>query len=210
VHLATLLATPLFLLILCNSRDILGILGQRFTAAALALSILSFGHLLKVCMGTAAVLLVLGGRQRLEAANAAIAAALNIILNYILIPRFGLVGAATSTCTSLVVLSGLRLLQVSRAFPVAIFDPVIFRVVVIALPVALAISSASALIGYGEGTGTSHLALRLLIMTMTIGLAIWFLCINAGERATLCGLFGRKTATPPPPVAAAETENLPS
>ena len=195
VHLATLLATPVFLLILFNAHDLLGMLGPQFAAGALALAILSFGHLLKVCLGTAAVLLVLGGRQKLEAGNATIAAALNIVLNYSLIPRLGLVGAAVSTCTSLVVLSALRLFQVARAFPVTTLDPVVFKVVFVSLPVALGVSWVSSLTGYGEGTGIPHLLARLITLTVTISLAIWFVCISKGERMTLSSLLSRKTAT---------------
>jgi O-antigen/teichoic acid export membrane protein len=198
VHLATLLATPLFLLVLCNSDDLLAMLGPRFTAGAVALSILAFGHFLKVCLGTAAVLLVLGGRQRLEAGNATVAAALNIMLNYLLIPRLGLVGAATSTCTSLIVLSALRLIQVSRAFPVTTLDPAIFRVVLVTLPLAVVSSSAFAFAGFGQGTGIPHLIARLIMLTVMISLAIWFVCLSKSERAMLGGLLTRRNveATP--------------
>jgi O-antigen/teichoic acid export membrane protein len=192
LHLATLLATPVFLLILCNSRDLLGILGPRFAAGALALSILAFGHLLKVVFGTGAVLLVLGGRQRLEAGNAAAAAVLNMSLNYMLIPRLGLVGAAISTTTSLVMLSVLRLIQVARAFPVTSLDLGVFRVVVVTVPLALFLSWLSSIVGFGQDTGIPHMLLRLLVMLVLISLAIWKVCLTSNERMTLRGLLSRE------------------
>lgn len=202
IHVAALLATPAFLLILCNANDILGILGPRFSTGAFALSLLAFGNLVKVSFGAAGVLLVLGGRQRLEAANAVASSMLNVTLNYFLIPRFGLVGAATATTTSLLVLSLLRLRQVVRAFPVTSLDPAIFRVAFVTSPLALSFTWASRIFGFGQGTGIPHLLLRLFVLGLLIILAIWTVCLSEDERAMLSGLLSRKkhlakTACPP-------------
>jgi O-antigen/teichoic acid export membrane protein len=189
VHLATLLAAPTFLLIVCNGGDILSVLGPRFTAGTLALSILAFGHLVKVSFGAAAILLILGGKQRLEATNAVIAAILNLLLTFILIPRFGLTGAAMSTATSLIVLSIARLIQVGRVFPISALDPKIFRVVVVTTPVALLATWISTIAGIGPGTGIGHLLVRFPATGLLILLAIWVLCLNPSERMMLRGLL---------------------
>jgi O-antigen/teichoic acid export membrane protein len=192
VHLAILLATPVFLLILCNASDLLGLLGPQFKAGATPLCILAFGHLLKVSFGTSAVLLILGGRQRLEAFNTASAAVLNMLLNFLLIPRLGLVGASISTSTSLVVLSGLRLIQVSKAFPVTSLDPAVFRVVFVIVPTALLYSWLTTIGGFGQGTGILHLLLRLAAMVAVLGVTIWKVCLTSGERTMLAGLLRRQ------------------
>ena len=185
VHVATLLATPLFLLIVCNASDILGILGPRFTAGALPLSILAFGHLVKICFGSAAVLLIVGGRQRLEAINGVIAAVLNIVLNYLLIPRFGLLGAAVATGSSLVVLSFARLFQVRKAFPITVLYPAIFRVVIATTPIALAVTCLATFLGFGQGTGAAHLIVRLSALGLLVSLVVWFVCLSESERSML-------------------------
>ena len=185
VHLATLLATPAFLLIVCNASDLLSVLGPRFIAGTLALSLLAFGHLVKVSIGAAGILLILGGKQRLEATNAVVAAVLNMLLNYLLIPRLGLTGAAISTTTSLIVLSVARLFQVKRVFPITTLDPNIFWVIVVTAPVSLVTNWMSALAGFGPGTGISHLLLRLAVTVFLILVVIWSMCLNQSERDIL-------------------------
>jgi O-antigen/teichoic acid export membrane protein len=192
VHLATLLATPAFLLIVCNGSDLLSILGPRFTAGTIALALLAFGNLVKVSLGAAGILLILGGKQRLEAFNAVIAAVLNMLLNYILIPRLGLAGAAISTMTSLIVLSIARLIQVGRVFPITALDPNIFRVVIVTAPVALITTWITGFIGFGPGTGIGHLLLRLIVTGLLVLVAIWTLCLNQNERSMLLGLLNSR------------------
>jgi len=206
VHLAALLATPIFLLILVNAQDLLGILGTRFTVGASALGILAFGSLLKVCFGTAAVLLILGGRQRLEAVNVAVTATLNIVLNMHLIPRFGLVGAASSTTISLLVLSALRLLEIPRAFPAASLDLGIFRVLV-TVPVAIVASRISIICGFGPNTGVRHLMLRTFGIGLLICVTIWLVCLSEGERIALRNLLTLRRGARGSAGSAASPEN---
>jgi O-antigen/teichoic acid export membrane protein len=204
VHLATLLATPVFLLVVCNASDILGVLGPRFSTGAMAVSILAFGNLVKISVGVAAVLLILGGKQRLEAINAVISAALNIGLNYYLIPRIGLIGASIATTTSLLVLSGMRLWQVSRSFPVVALDLRVFRVIPISVPLILLLYFAMSSVGYGQGTGIPHLLIRLILEIACLTAAIWRLCLSGDERRMLRGIIRRNRINPvefTPPIA---------
>jgi O-antigen/teichoic acid export membrane protein len=196
MHLATLLGMPVFLLVISNAHDLLGLLGPQFSTGSLALSILACGNLIKVSFGVAAVLLILGGKQRLEATNAVISASLNVALNYYLIPRMGLVGASIATTTSLIILSGLRLWQVSRAFPSTTLDFGIFRVVAIAVPLVLLFQAAMMLLGLGQGTGVHHFLLRFTLLAAILVAAIWKLCITVEERQMVIGLVRRKRALP--------------
>ncbi len=196
MHLATLLATPVFLLVVCNASDILGVLGPRFSTGAVAVSILAFGNLVKISVGVAAVLLILGGKQRLEAINAVVSAALNIGLNYYLIPRMGLMGASIATTTSLLVLSWMRLWQVSRAFPAVALDLRVFRVIPITVPLILFLYFAMTYFGYGQGTGVPHLLIRLILETTLLAAVIWRLCLSDEERQMLRGIMRRNKVTP--------------
>lgn len=56
--------------------------------------------------------LVMDGRQGLEAANAAAGLATAALLNTLLVPRFGLEGAAFATCAACVLISALRIVEV--------------------------------------------------------------------------------------------------
>ena len=93
-----LIVLPLFLLILLFPREVIRFLyGVKYTEGYLALIILSMGIALNDFAGTAGNILVGGGHTKLNLVCEVIAAVTNIILNIILIPRFGIVGAAAAT-----------------------------------------------------------------------------------------------------------------
>ncbi len=92
---------------------LLGLFGPGFEVARPALIVLTFGYLASVFVGPVAVLLNMTGHHAQCARTLAGAALLNVALNLALIPRFGLVGAATATAIA-IFLSRLRLLRLVR------------------------------------------------------------------------------------------------
>jgi O-antigen/teichoic acid export membrane protein len=187
-RLITMVSLPLLLVIMVNGGDILGLLGPAFVAGALPLFILASGHFVKLAFGAASVVLNVGGRQSLEAGNVALAAGMNLILNLILIPIFGLLGAALATAISLIALALLRCVQVRRVLGLHTVDVALLRILLITLPLALAIWAASAIIGFGPGSGLVALLLRLIAMGAVIGAALWFFGLKADDRAMLLNL----------------------
>lgn len=83
-------------------RQILGLFGPGFSGAYVALAVLSCGRLVNALTGPVGTLLNLTGKERLTAATYGVAAALNLILNLLLIPSFGIAGAAISTSLTMV------------------------------------------------------------------------------------------------------------
>jgi len=81
---------------------ILLLFGEEFALAQTALTILSVGQLMNGAMGSASLLLVMTGHERDAAVGLGISAVLNIILNALLIPRWGLEGAAVATASSMI------------------------------------------------------------------------------------------------------------
>jgi O-antigen/teichoic acid export membrane protein len=77
--------------------------GSGFTPAYLTLVILSFSQLVNAAMGSVALLLIMTGYERDVALGMGMSAALNVILNAILIPHWGLEGAATATASSRII-----------------------------------------------------------------------------------------------------------
>ena len=57
--------------------------------------------LFRAAMGPSEFLLNMMGQQKMCAAVLTVTAALNIVLNFTLVPRFGLIGAATATALAL-------------------------------------------------------------------------------------------------------------
>jgi O-antigen/teichoic acid export membrane protein len=94
---------PIFLLILVFPKEILMLLyGSKYAGGSMALIVLALGIAVNDFSGTSANMLVGGGRTRLNLLCEVIAAVTNIGLNILLIPAFGIVGAAIATAMSYV------------------------------------------------------------------------------------------------------------
>jgi len=76
--------------------------GQEFGGGTNALSILCIGQLVNVGMGSVALILNMTGHERDTAHAVAIGAVLNIILNVLFVPKFGMEGAAVASAVSLI------------------------------------------------------------------------------------------------------------
>jgi O-antigen/teichoic acid export membrane protein len=88
-------------LISCGSY-ILGSFGPEFVAAQWCLTILVLGQLVNATTGPGGYLLDLTGHQDYSARVRCCTAILNLGLNYILIPKLGIMGAAIATSTAII------------------------------------------------------------------------------------------------------------
>jgi len=88
--------------------------GREFGDGTIALSILCFGQLVNASMGSVALILNMTGHERDTARGVAIAAVLNIIVNAMLIPKFGMQGAAVASVISLITWNILMFIWVYR------------------------------------------------------------------------------------------------
>lgn len=88
--------------ILVLGRPLLWLFGPQFVEGYPVMFVLVLGFLGRAAMGPSEFLLNMLGEQRRCAAVLASAAALNVALNFALVPVFGLVGAASATATALI------------------------------------------------------------------------------------------------------------
>jgi O-antigen/teichoic acid export membrane protein len=104
-QLMTCLAAPVLLLFVIAPSWVLGLFGPGFVSGAGALSILAIGQFVNVATGSVGYLLMMSGHEKLMRNNIIFSAALNILLNAILIPKYGISGAATATAVSLAMMN---------------------------------------------------------------------------------------------------------
>jgi O-antigen/teichoic acid export membrane protein len=74
--------------------------GSAFTAGQRALTILSIGKILSVMMGLPGMILIMTGYERDAARAIGLSAIITILLNLVLIPRWGLEGTAIATAST--------------------------------------------------------------------------------------------------------------
>jgi O-antigen/teichoic acid export membrane protein len=109
---------PLFLIVLLFPVPILSIFGPSFVDGEAALSVLAWANLVNTGTGICGMILDMTGRTPLKLINSFATFSLTLCLSAILIPRWGLLGAATSSLTASVVINLLRLLEVFILFRV--------------------------------------------------------------------------------------------
>ncbi len=102
VRLSLLTALPIGLLLIFKGENILLVFGHEFTAAKTALIILVCGRILDIALGSAALMLPMVNHQHIVAVVFTTIAVTNIALNALLIPRYGLKGAALASVISLI------------------------------------------------------------------------------------------------------------
>jgi O-antigen/teichoic acid export membrane protein len=123
-----LVSWPLYLIFAIFPVVALGIFGQKYTAGAAALVVLSLAMLVNLGTGNVTVVLLMAGKSSWNVLNAAAALAVNVGLNVVLIPRIGIVGAAIAWAASILVDNVAALAEVhwvlgmepfGRGYPVA-------------------------------------------------------------------------------------------
>ena len=101
-RVVSLAAIPIVLVIVTCGKWLLSLYGNEFISGYSTLVILSISQLANVATGSVGLLLNMTGNQKQVAIGIGISACLNIVLNFLLIPPFGILGAAIATATSMV------------------------------------------------------------------------------------------------------------
>ena len=108
-----LIATiPIFLIITIFNKDVLAVFGEECVTGSPALVILASSFLINSIFGFAGQVLGVVGRSKLILINSIGASILNIVLNVVLIKRYGIVGAAFATGFSIVVVNIARVIEI--------------------------------------------------------------------------------------------------
>ncbi len=107
------------------------VFGAAYQPAAVPLMILVVGQLASVVTGAVGYLLMMAGRQNLWLGLSLAALAGDVVLNVVLIPRFGLAGAAVATTVSLAMLYASGLIAVRRTLDLWPYDRRFARVAIV-------------------------------------------------------------------------------
>ena len=109
------------LAVLAAGHFLLSLFGPAFTAGYPVMAILFAGMLTKAMIGPGEVLLSMAGRQKLCASLYAFILTVNLLLNMICIPLFGLAGAALATAAAAAIEAVLLHIAVRRTLGITLF-----------------------------------------------------------------------------------------
>jgi O-antigen/teichoic acid export membrane protein len=114
-------AAPIAVTIMTLRHELLSMYGRTFQAGTLAICVLAVSHLVNATFGLSGYILIVSGRSRTLLANNVVVAIANVALGLLLIPRYGLLGAAIAALAGVVLLHTLVTIEVGlqhRVYPV--------------------------------------------------------------------------------------------
>ena len=118
-----LISSIIFFILIVFPDIVLDILfGSRYISASVALQILAFGFFMNICLGFAYNTLLVLGKSKFLMWTFAISAIINIILNMILIPLMGFIGASIATAVSIIIAKVLNAIELYRFFNIHPFS----------------------------------------------------------------------------------------
>ena len=114
VRLVALLACPLIVLFLVFPGSLLMLFGSEFTVGAMTMRIVAVGVFFQILSGPTAPLLVMTGNETVLRNIMMFSVIFSVIANFLLIPTFGLRGAAVGTALTMFVQNSVSMAAVSR------------------------------------------------------------------------------------------------
>jgi O-antigen/teichoic acid export membrane protein len=141
------LGWPVYLMLAIFAPTLVSVLGPGYAGAADALTILAVAMLFGSGVGPIDIALLMAGKSSWNLLNTAAAVTVNVVLNLLLIPSFGITGAAIAWAASIVVNNLVPLIQVRglvglhpvgvATVSVGLTAIVVFGVIPVALKVVL-------------------------------------------------------------------------
>ncbi len=110
----TLISLPIFIAIIAIPNFLLHLFGEEFEVGKSALIILGVGQFFSAFSGSAMHILNMTGKEKTGRNIIFFATVLNIVLNYILIPKYGIMGAAIATMTSTIIWKTLAVIYIYK------------------------------------------------------------------------------------------------
>ena len=134
------------LLIMFPQFILVTLFGKQYESAYQPLIILTIGYFIYFTTYTSQRLLMIINKTRLFTLNSLITALLNVVLNYILIPIYGINGAAYASLASLAVFSLLNVVEVKKTLNINTFNMKHLMIIVYGIISAFLIKFISSLI----------------------------------------------------------------
>jgi O-antigen/teichoic acid export membrane protein len=138
----TVLSFPVFVTCFALAEPLtVAFFGDGYADAAPLLSVLAMGYYLQVAVGFNGLTLKAVGAVRILVMLNIGAAVTNLVLNLVLIPRFGAVGAAVGTTAALAIHNVFKQWGLHRATGISLFEPAALRLYGLAMLITAAVTA---------------------------------------------------------------------
>lgn len=184
-----LLNLPAFLVMVMFPEAILSIFGKSFVGGSTALVILAFAEFINAGTGTCGAIIDMTGRTNLKLLNATILITLSMGFNILLIPRWGLLGAAAAVLISLGSVNLLRVVEVWFIYRILPYNRSFLKPAMAGI-FACAASIIVIRIAPAESE-FFNLAIGALVICIVYACSILLLGLEAEDRNVISRMFGR-------------------
>ncbi len=173
-------SVPFAVLIAAFPTQIMLLFGEEYASAATALVVLTCTTLIQSFAGVGTPTLNMMGQSKANLSNYSVAVVLNIILNVVWIPKYGIIGAAYASFFSMMLLGILHSVRIWRLIKLHPFSWKLFK------PITAGIFSFAVLSAVKPHLIPLHaattLGLALLITVLTFGFGLWLMRPDHDDR----------------------------
>ncbi|MBU0894638.1 MAG: flippase [Nanoarchaeota archaeon] len=125
---------PFLLILIAFPGAIINLLfGPQYIEVEQALRILSFGVFLASIFRISDVLIAMKGKSKIILINIVVASTINLFLNFLLVPKYGLIGAALSTTISYVILSMMQMFEAKHYLSIVPLKREIIKILLVSM-----------------------------------------------------------------------------
>lgn len=162
---------PAYILAATFPSTVLRIFGPGFSEGATALTVLSVAMLIHLGTGNITTALLMAGRSSWNLANTTTSVTVNVVLNVLLIPPFGMTGAALAWAGSIILENVLALLEVRFLVGIRPFGP---SYLTTALAPLACFGLAGLALRSALGPSATTLALAALAGAVPYAITLWY------------------------------------
>ena len=163
-----ILTAPIILSMIFYSDIILSFFGQEYIKASNVLVLLALGQMISVSVGANGFILSMTGHEKLFLFDNFIMAITNIVLNIVLISRYGILGAALATCISVAVFNIIKVFQVKRLLNIIPYRKNYFHIIINFFTMIVTIVSINKLLPYDNIIIVIIITIINLILSVSI------------------------------------------
>ena len=163
------LAWPLYLLAVIYGPEVLSVFGNSYRAGHLVMVILGLTMLVATACGQVDMVLITTGRSSWSLANGLMALGINVGLDVLLIPRYGITGAAIGWAAAIIITNLVPLAQLAASKRLNPFGRATFLAVGLAV-LSFALIPLAMRAGFGRGAVASVSAVAAGCVVQALGL----------------------------------------
>lgn len=182
---------PVFLVLIFFPDSIMRMFGAAYVGGGTALSILALSQLVTASIGSAGLLVLMTGHSRIELLNMATALAIDLIMCFLLIPEYGIVGAAIANLGAALSLNLMRSAEVWIFLRMHAFDRAYWKPVIAGAICSVIVSLSNHLLIYD--IGLVEFAAQIAGLLLVYFLALFLFGLNEQDKDVLNLIRGRIT-----------------